>query len=78
MMREKASTTRNPEPAGRATKSRQLFVPRSSAAYGGAMRGTAVCGRADGMKSGARGCPARNPAEIDFALVPAAPDTNGG
>ena len=77
-MREKASTTRNPEPAGRATKSRQLFVPRSSAAYCGANRCAVVCGRTAGMKSGACGRPARNPAEIDFALVPAAPDTNGG
>ena len=32
-MRENASTTRKPSPAGRATKNRQLFVPRSSVAY---------------------------------------------
>ena len=31
-MREKASTTRKPSPVGRATSSRQLLVPRSSAA----------------------------------------------
>ena len=31
-MREKASTTRKPEPIGRAISSRQLFVPRSRAA----------------------------------------------
>ena len=32
MMREKASTTRKPSLVGRATRSRQLLVPRSSAA----------------------------------------------
>ena len=32
-MRENASTTRKPSPDGRATSNRQLFVPRSSAAY---------------------------------------------
>ena len=32
MMRENASTTRNPSAVGRATSSRQLLVPRSSAA----------------------------------------------
>ena len=32
MMREKASTTRKLSPVGRATRSRQLLVPRSSAA----------------------------------------------
>jgi len=32
MMREKASMTRKPSPAGRATSRRQLLVPRSSAA----------------------------------------------
>ena len=35
MMREKASTTRKPSPAGRATSKRQLLVPRSSAAQSG-------------------------------------------
>ena len=35
-MREKASMTRNPSPAGRATSRRQLLVPRSSAAIDGA------------------------------------------
>ena len=33
-MREKASTTRNPSAVGRATRRRQLLVPKSSAAYG--------------------------------------------
>ena len=32
MIRENASTTRKPSPVGRATRSRQLLVPRSSAA----------------------------------------------
>jgi len=32
MMREKESTTRNPSPVGQAISSRQLLVPRSSAA----------------------------------------------
>ena len=32
MMRENASTTRNPSAVGRATSRRQLLVPRSSAA----------------------------------------------
>src|SRR5690349_2770106 len=75
-MREKASTTRNPEPAGCATKSRQLFVPRSSAAYCGAKRCAEACGRGAGLKSDACGRPAGNPAEIDFPLVPATPGTN--
>ena len=37
-MRENASTTRKPVPTGRATSSRQLFVPRSRAANWGANR----------------------------------------
>jgi hypothetical protein len=32
MIREKESTTRKPSPVGQAISSRQLFVPRSSAA----------------------------------------------
>jgi hypothetical protein len=36
-----------------------------------------VCGRTADMKSGTRGRSARNPAEIEFPVVPTAPGTNG-
>ena len=55
-MRENASTTRKPAPTGRATSSRQLFVPRSSAARWRAKRCTTRGDAAVPSKSsGARG-----------------------
>src|SRR5712671_4471978 len=59
-MREKESTTRKPAPTGRATSSRQLFVPRSSAANWGANRCARGGEAADGPGSAnRRGAPGR-------------------
>ena len=68
-IREKASTTRKPDSAGRATRSRQLLVPRSRAAYCGAKRCAATYGRPAGLKSGPCERPLWNRAGTGLPLV---------